>query len=708
MFKDKMFRRSALVVAILLMAFSARSIWSQDAASKKDDAKKDEAKQEAPTSSVAPASVEITPNMLDVHVGEKVKFSASAKDASGNAIDTKPSVWFAAPFDLAGADESGEVTFHAPGVVTVGAVIAGKAGYATVNVGSSKVTTIEIASPAYPIVAGSSEKLTVIARSVNGDPRSDAAIKWMSEKPAIASVDAAGLVTGLAPGSATIKASSEGASGSVTFQVVRDAVRKLTVKPATAEARTGDVVHFSAAATDAGGGHMKEPPVRWSISGDGAAVYADGGFVAEKAGTYVVTASSGQHSASASVVVRPRNVEREMEVVAHVPMPDLQMSEEWIIGHHAYLATITDKLFTYDIADPANPKLLDTLQVDARLINDISTTPDEKIGVFTREGASNRKNGIVFLDTSDAAHLKVLSEYTATVSGGVHSAYVDGHYVYITDDATGSLRVIDFADVKHPKEVARWQTENPTVVTFETKMGSMTSGRYLHDLQVVDGLAYLAYWRDGLVILDVGNGMAGGSPENPKLVSQYHFNHYELYGDGWLAGTHSVFRYKNYLFVGDEVFPAIFELDNRDRIPVRAICHVMDVSDLKHPREVAQYEVPEGGSHNFWAANDMLYEGYYSGGARVLDISGELRGDLYRQGREIARFWTGDSKGFRPNLPFTWGGQPCSVKCDSDLLNSLMYFNDIHSGLWITKLGAPKFEGSTSSPAVRKSEHTIH
>ncbi len=141
------------------------------------------------------------------------------------------------------------------------------------------------------------------------------------------------------------------------------------------------------------------------------------------------------------------------------------------------------------------------------------------------------------------------------------------------------------------------------------------------------------------------------------------------------------------------MFPAIFHLDDRDRIPVRAICHVMDVSDIKHPKEVAQYEVPEGGSHNFWAANDMLYEGYYSGGARVLDISGELRGDLYRQGREIARFWTGDSKGFRPNLPFTWGGQPCSVACDSPLLNSLMYFNDIHSGLWITKLGETEVSG---------------
>jgi plastocyanin len=686
-----MLKHNAAFLVIAVAMFSVPASWSQDAA-----------KPQESTTSVAPAVVEITPKTLDVHVGQKVKFSAAAKDAAGNPIDAKPSVWFAAPFDLAGADESGEVTFHAAGVVTVGAVIAGKTGYAKVNVGTSKITALEIEPLARPIVAGSAERLTAVARTLNGEPRSDASVQWTSDKSSVATVDAAGLVTGIAPGSVTIKANSDEAAAKVTVQVVRDAVRKLSIKPATADARTGDVVHFAAA--DSG----KEPPVRWSVTGSGAAIYPDGAFVAEKAGTYVVTASSGQHSASASVVIRPRNVEREVEVVSHVPMPDVMMSEEWIIGHHAYLSTIADKLFVYDIADPANPKLLDTLKVDARLINDISTTPDEKIGVFTREGASNRKNGIVFLDTSDPSHLKVLSEYTSTVSGGVHSAYVDGHDVYLTDDATGSMRVIDFQDAKHPKEVARFQVENPTVVTLNTEMGSMSSGRYLHDLQVKDGIAYLAYWRDGLVILDVGNGMAGGSPENPKLISQFHFNHYELYGDGWLAGTHSVFRYKNYLFVGDEVFPAIFNLEDRDRIPVRAICHVMDISDIKNPKEVAQYEAPEGGSHNFWAANEMLYEGYYSGGARVLDISGELRGDLYRQGREIARFWTGDSKGFRPNLPFTWGGQPCSVTCDTPELNGLMYFNDIHSGLWITKLGAPKFQGSTTAPPVRKTEQTIH
>ena len=241
-------------------------------------------------------------------------------------------------------------------------------------------------------------------------------------------------------------------------------------------------------------------------------------------------------------------------------MKEFQGAEQWIIGNYAYYSTIADRFFVYDISDPAHPKLTDTIKVDARLVNDISTTADGKILVISREGASNRKNGIAFYDTSDPAHPKLISEYTTTVTGGVHSAFVDKHYVYLTDDATGSLRVIDFADVKNPKEVARWQTEGQFVSTIRTKEGEQIAGRYIHDVYVKDGLAYLAYWHDGLVILDVGAGMKGGSPERPQLVSQLRFNHNELYGNGWLAGTHSVYRYRNYVFIGDEVFPAIFDL----------------------------------------------------------------------------------------------------------------------------------------------------
>ena len=78
----------------------------------------------------------------------------------------------------------------------------------------------------------------------------------------------------------------------------------------------------------------------------------------------------------------------------------------------------------------------------------------------------------MFLDTSDPLHPKVVSEYTKTVTGGVHSAFIDTHYAYITDDATGSLRIIDFQDVKNPKEVARWQVNNNDIVgTTEYPLG---------------------------------------------------------------------------------------------------------------------------------------------------------------------------------------------------------------------------------------------
>jgi hypothetical protein len=513
---------------------------------------------------------------------------------------------------------------------------------------------------------------------------------WSSDNQAVAVVDAAGLLTAIAPGKVKLTAKSEEANGELPVEVVKNNIRSVTIEPRTTEARTGDLIRFGAQAKDLGGKAIKNAAVRWSVTGDGATIESDGGFVAERPGTYVVTASAGNQSAVATIVVAPRDSERSLDLVGRIKLKDLQAAEQWLFGNHIYISTIWDQVQVYDISDPKNPKLTDTIKVDARVVNDVSVTADGKIGVITREGASSRKNGIVFLDTSDPAHPKIVSEYTETVTGGVHSAYIDKHYVYLTDDATGSLRVIDFKDVRNPREVARWQTEpRGPKVTLGAIGGQFYEGRYLHDVQVKDGLAYLAYWRDGLVILDVGNGIKGGSPEKPQLVSQIRFNHSELYGDGWIAGTHEVYRYKNYVFVGDEVFPAQFELYSKKRIPARGVLHVVDVSDITNPHKVAEYAVPEGGAHNVWVQDDILVMGFYGGGGRVLDVSGELRGDLYQQGREISRLWTGDEQGFRPNLPFAWGARQHG---------DYIFFNDINSGIWIMKLGGPKKKGSTTTP----------
>ena len=642
--------------------------------------------QEAKNPAPAVKNVQVSPSVKSAEVGQDVKLTVVATDASGNVIKEQPSTYFAGPFDIAAADENGNVKLFGSGEVTVGAIVGGTPGFSTFMVKAPSVKTIEIQSLKKPIVVGGSMQLDAMTRIYNGDPRTGVPINWTSDNPQVATVDAGGVVTGVGPGKATITATSGAASATTSVAVTKSNLRSMTITGAAKSARTGDVVKFTAQGDPAG-----DFSTRWSVSGNGATIDADGAFLAEQPGTYIVTGTSGNLSSSSSIVVTPRNLERELELVGRAPMKEFEGAEQWVVGNYLYYSTIADRFFVYDISDPANPKLTDTIKVDARIVNDISTTADGKILVISREGASNRKNGIAFYDTSDQAHPKLISEYTATVTGGVHSAFVDKHYVYLTDDATGSLRVIDFADVKNPKEVARWQTEGQFVATITTKVGDQIAGRYIHDVQVKDGLAYLAYWHDGLVILDVGAGIKGGSPERPQLVSQLRFNHNDLYGNGWLAGTHSVYRYRNYVFIGDEVFPAIFDTKAPKRTPVRGIVHVVDVSDISQPRKVAEYPVPEGGAHNMWVENDVMYIGYYSGGGRVVDVSGELRGDLYRQGREIARIWTGDPNGFHPNLPFTWGAQPH---------NGLIYFNDINSGIWIMKLGEKIDKGSTTAPGM--------
>jgi hypothetical protein len=633
--------------------------------------------------------VEITPNTGEYEVGQQVSFSVVGKDESGKVVANKAMFWFANPSDVAGADKDGNVTFFNSGEVTIGAVVNGQVGFARVRAKAARVSRVEIGTLKTPLAVGNNAQLHATARTANDNPRADVMFKWASNNPAVATVDGAGVVTAIKTGKAKITASADSASGEIDINVAANPVQKLAVEPKSINVRTGDVVRFKVNAKDLKGAALQNPSVRWAVSGNGAMVESDGGFVADNPGTYIVTAISGNKIDTASVVVVPRNAEREIEIIGRAPVKDFMAAEQWIFGNYAYLSTITNKLLVFDISDPTKPKLTDTIETDARLTNDISTTADFKIAVMSREGASNRKNGIIFFDTSDPAHPKKISEYTETVSGGVHSAFVDSHYVYLTDDATGSMRVIDFKDVKNPKEVGRWQV-NSVIKPVSSPDGGGIAGRYLHDVQVVDGLAYLAYWRDGLVILDVGKGIKGGSPENPQLVSNFRFNHSELYGDGWIAGSHAVYRYKNYVFVGDEVFPIEGDLfGSKERYAVRGIVHIVDVSDLANPRKVAEYAVPEWGSHNMWVKDDIMYMGYYGGGGRIVDVSGELRGDLYRQGREIGKVYTGALDGYHPNQAFCWGAQP---------YKDMVFFNDVNTGIWITKLGKPKYKGSTTTP----------
>lgn len=632
------------------------------------------------------AKVEVTPASADVEVGGKLQFGARALDANGNVVPGVQVNWFDGGGQGA-IDSTGLLTAGYQGTMIVTAIAAVPGGRATVGQATVKVkpqpaARVVLNPVPTRLVVGTRLTLTGAAYSAQNDRRDDL-LSFASSNSAVVRATSDGRITAVAPGKATVTGNAGKAAGSVTFEVIPNTIRKLTVEPATTTVKTGDVVRLTTKATNAAGRAITGLAYRWTVAaGEGPAqVYPDGGFVAEAPGRYVVTAEAGSSSAEAVIIVAPRRAGRGMEVMGRVPIK-FSSAEVWVhpSGSCAYLSTISDRVYVIDVKDPYKPTIVDSMMVDAQIVNDIMTTEDGKYGVFSREGASNRKNGLKIFDASNPCHPKIIADYTETVTGGVHSSYVYQGRVYLTDDATGSMRVIDIRDPLKPREVARWQAEQTE------------AGRYVHDIMVKDGLAYLSYWNDGLIILDVGAGIKGGSPEAPKFVSQFKYNLNEeyaridqMYGLGY-RGTHTAWREGKYVFVGDEVYAskAAKGLQDGNNLTWGKL-HVIDVSDIEHPKKVAWYEPTDGGVHNVWVEGDTLYLGNYHGGARVLDISGELRGDLLRQGREVSWIFTADSMGHRPRATFTWG---VVVK------NGIMYVPDINSGLWVMKV-EPKREQFT-------------
>ena len=634
------------------------------------------------------AKVTIEPAEVAVEVGDTVRLRATATDSSGRPVKDVTVQWFKSGGHFEGrVDSTGLVTGGSTGTLTISALMSPRAGGSPAT-GFARVTVLP--QPAAKIVFDrqvtqlfTGQSLMVVATpfAANDDPRSDQ-ITWSSDASDVVAVSSTGRLTAGKPGSSRITARAGRAAASFKVSVVANPVTSVAIEPASATGRTGDVIRLTFRARAKNGRPVANVSPEWSLSPGNGQIDAEGNFVADLPGTYRISGTFAGRSAETSVQIRPRDVRRPTTLVGRLPLR-FQTAEFWLHpdGRHGYLSTMGDRVYAVDVSNPAAPVITDSVVVDARHINDVMTTEDGKFGVLTRENSSTRKNGIVILSFEDPAHPKPIADFTETVTGGVHSTFIYRGYVYLTDDATGSLRVIDIRDPYKPRQVARWQTRPDE------------AGNFLHDVDVKDGLAYLSYWNQGLVILDVGNGIKGGSPENPQLVSQYKYDLNSLYreveavgGPGFIRGTHTAWRAGKYVFVGDEVFSARPRRTEGGGVAglgrAYGRLHVIDVSDLARPKEVAYYEPKDGGSHNVWVAGDTLYMGDYQGGLRVLDISGELRGDLERQDREIAHVVTGDSNGVTPNAPNAWGAV---------YRNGLIYVPDINSGLWIVRV-EPKSE----------------
>ncbi len=309
-------------------------------------------------------------------------------------------------------------------------------------------------------------------------------------------------------------------------------------------------------------------------------------------------------------------------------------SDLWVHGTVAYTGTFGgNTLWVWDVSNPATPVLAASVVVDAGSVNDVKIRADGTLGVITHERSQDGSNGITLLDLSNPLRPQVITRFTSQLTAGVHNTWIEGDYVYAV--GRGVIRIIDVSDPADPQVVA----------------GFNAGSSRAHDVYVRDGLAFVSHWDAGLVILDVGNGIAGGSPTNPVEVGR-------VQTEG--GNTHNAWYWPDagYVFVGEE----------SDR---PGVLHVVDVSDLSNPVEVATFEDSGGNPHNFWMdeARGILYVAWWTQGLKAIDVSGELLGRLDTQGRLVGSIEVGDSFDRR-----SWGAQ---------LHDGLVYVSEINSGLWI-------------------------
>jgi alpha-tubulin suppressor-like RCC1 family protein len=166
------------------------------------------------------------------------------------------------------------------------------------------VATVTLDPPDPVVGVGATAALTATARSADGTVLEGREITFASSDPAVATIDANGVVTAVAVGTTQITATSEQRSGSVTLTASDVPVAFVTVSPATADLATGASLTLTGAAFDAGGAPLPGRVFAWSSSSPAVATVSSLGVVQGiAAGTATITGSSEGQSATATIEV---------------------------------------------------------------------------------------------------------------------------------------------------------------------------------------------------------------------------------------------------------------------------------------------------------------------------------------------------------------------------------------------------------------------
>ncbi len=343
-------------------------------------------------------------------------------------------------------------------------------------------------------------------------------------------------------------------------------------------------------------------------------------------------------------------------------VPDRFTSDLWLHGEYAYTGTwgsiarngnFGDVLKVWHLDGSGAPSLVrEVVLPDISTVSDVEVSADGTLLLATTEGQA--ADGLYLFSLADPSNPAPIA--FEPVSSGLHTG---------TFAEVGGTRYAFAARNPGSPALMIWRID-PLAVDPIAPVGSVPvpADYGIHDTFVRDGLAFVSAWNTGLIIYDVGDGRAGGSPASPQEVSRI------VTGANGVPGGPAVhnawwfhnpaLNQKRYVFVGQEGPATIGSTSSGD-------LHVVDITNLASPVEVASLRIPGAGVHNLWMdeARQILYAAFYNGGVVALDVSGSLTGNL--TGRIMGQV--------RPagGSTYVWGVM---------LHQGSLYASDMLTGLW--------------------------
>jgi trimeric autotransporter adhesin len=315
------------------------------------------------------ASVTVQPPLLGLRVGETRTVTAVLKDANGNLLTGRVVTWVSNNPSVRVVDNrdgTAVVTaLSVGGPVFVTASSEGWNGSTSITITPVPVGTVTL-PPSATLVAGQSTTLTPTVLDSTGAPTTGRFVTWKSSNEAVATVSwtgdgSPGVVKALAPGQATITATSEGKSDNTVVTVTPAPVASVSVLPSAPTLISGATVSLTATVKDANGTTVTNRVVTWKSTNEAIALVSSTGNVTGlKAGTAMVIATSESKADTATVTVVPGPAATVSVAPAAVTIRDGTSVQLTATAQDAHGNVITGRPFTWISSDGSRVTLLST------------------------------------------------------------------------------------------------------------------------------------------------------------------------------------------------------------------------------------------------------------------------------------------------------------------------------------------------------------